>query len=124
MGLLLFMYLFSIRYRPFPGIPQGCGSDGVLPKTTMDFIKRDLQLCKSGYSKEDLLNQVSSFCSKSDFVAMTLNYLPRIEFLEPILNEFNSKVIHLVRDPRATIVSWINAWHNVAPNKADINIYR
>ena len=69
--------------------------------------------------------KLTEHCLKSSFRAMKVNYLQRLELLLPLLNSQNItvKVIHLVRDPRAAIVSWFNVWGNGVKN-ANLDMYR
>jgi len=52
---------------------------------------------------------LNNHCKKSLLVAMKVNYLCQLEWLLPLLEDlnFNVKVVHLVRDPRANIHSRI-----------------
>ena len=55
--------------------------------------------------------KMSKFCKQSDFVAAKLNYLRSIQSIQHLLHstDINVKIIHLVRDPRATVRSLFQA---------------
>ena len=78
-----------------------------------EFLSRDAKICRyvgrEGHIcptpiKPELIN---SHCKSSAVKAMKVIYLCKLEWLMPLLQSSspNVKVIHLVRDPRATVFS-------------------
>ena len=90
----------------------------------MDFLSRDAKLCATKtVCPSTGIDPVAlgKHCKKSIFRAIKVNYMTDIEVLMPLIlsEEVKVKVIHLVRDPRASVVSWFRAWLKNQPTVAD-----
>ncbi|CAK8694477.1 unnamed protein product [Clavelina lepadiformis] len=90
------------------------------------FLARDAGICKLRGKGEVVCpkpidhKDLEKHCRQSLLVAMKVIYLCKLEWLTPLLRdeEFNVKIIHLVRDPRATVNS------RTSPTKRNINYVR
>lgn len=71
------------------------------------FITRDAPHLLDTKSKKVDMAALGEFCRSSDFVAGKLNYLRGIENITHLFDDADvqMKIVHLVRDPRATILS-------------------
>jgi len=73
---------------------------------TSAFMSRDADLCKADLSCPKPINttNLSKHCNRSMLVAMKVIYLCNLESLLTLIDDdnLNLKIVHLVRDPRAT----------------------
>nr|CAB3230871.1 carbohydrate sulfotransferase 3-like [Phallusia mammillata] len=80
------------------------------------FLSRDTNICKINKQGQQICPEpintetLSSYCNTSLLRAMKVIYLCELESLLPLLKDptVNVKVLHLVRDPRATVNSRVN----------------
>jgi len=91
-----------------------------VPEKASRFMTRDSNICEDKNEVQICPKPLNSkrlndHCKKSLLVAMKVNYLCQLMWLLPLLEDlnFNVKVVHLVRDPRATIYSRIQYPANV-----------
>jgi len=72
------------------------------------FLDRDADLCKKQACPEPIdLKALTKHCRHSMLVALKVIYLCKVEWLMPFVKnpKVDLKVVHLVRDPRATVKS-------------------
>ena len=76
------------------------------------FLKRDTDICHPKCPAPINPDDLEKHCKRSLFRAMKVNYMCRLEWLLPLLSadDVIVKIVHLVRDPRATAASHIAAW--------------
>lgn len=80
-------------------------------------MTRDAPHLLEAKSNKVNMEALGEFCRASDFVAAKLNYLRGIENITHLFDDADvqMKIVHLVRDPRATVLSRFggNAQHRV-----------
>lgn len=74
------------------------------------FLERDGKGRLLRGQKVDVL-ELNKHCRASDFRAAKINYLQQLSDIEHLMNadDITVKIIHLIRDPRATTVSQFKA---------------
>ena len=89
-----------------------CFIDGIRSQKFSAFLARDTNLCKLTNGRQDCpqpldLDGLSEHCKNSPIIAMKVIYVCHLKWLVPLMknNSLDVKVVHLVRDPRATLVS-------------------
>lgn len=92
------------------GLPNVTWSDGFLSKSKKAKLYGACKIFESNMLPENetiysCVNMLKQVCLQTKYVVLKIIRLP-VDQLEPLMEEFPSmKIIHLIRDPRATVLS-------------------